>query len=136
KLPLEMTRVQASVPPYRMIFDLPSYCYDVHTRVGLMMLKRLVQGVQGAEGIKEFFHQNKVKSAHKALGEALFFVEGGRIQGELIYEALCCLEQRLFAYQFGLPLNKWDDLRFLVEKALLEGVIDRVREEVLRQHYA
>jgi len=33
-------------------------------------------------------------------------------------------------------LNKWADLRFLVEKALLEGVIDRVREEVLRQRYA
>ena len=119
-----------------MLLDLPSYCYDMHTRVGLMMLKRLVQGVQGAEGIKEFFQQNKVKSAHKALGEALFFVEGGRIQGELIYEQLCALEQRLFAHQFGLSLNEWDDLRFLVEKALLEGVIDRVREEVLRQHYA
>jgi hypothetical protein len=84
----------------------------------------------------EFFQQNKVRSAHKALGEALFFVEGGRMQGELIYEPLCALEQRLFAHQFGLPLNKWDDLRFLVEKALLEGVIDRVREEGLRQHYA
>ncbi len=47
----------------------------------------------------------------------------------------CSLEQRLFAHRFGLPLNKWADLRFLVEKALLEGVIDRVREEVLR-HYA
>ena len=77
-----------------------------------------------------------MKSAHKALGEALFFVEGGRIQGELIYAPLCALEQRLFAHQFGLPSNKWDDLRFLVETALLEGVIDRVREEVLRQHYA
>ena len=102
----------------------------------LTMLKRLVQGVRGAEGIKEFFQQNKVKTAHKALGEALFFVEGGRIQGELIYAPLCALEQRLFAHQFGLPSNKWDDLRFLVETALLEGVIDRVREEVLRQHYA
>jgi len=55
---------------------------------------------------------------------------------QLIYEALCSLEQRLFAHRFGLPLNKWADLRFLVEKALLEGVIDRVREEVLRQRYA
>jgi hypothetical protein len=31
--------------------------------------------------------------------------------------------------------KKWGDLRVLMEKALLEGVIDRVREEVLRQFY-
>jgi len=98
-LPLDLIKVDTPVPPYKMLLDLPSYCYDMHTRVGLMMLKRLVQGVQGAEGIKEFFQQNKVKSAHKALGEALFFVEGGRIQGELMYEPLCRLEQRLFAHQ-------------------------------------
>jgi MgsA AAA+ ATPase C terminal len=37
-LPLEMIRVQTPVPPYKMLFDLPSYCYDMHTRVGLEML--------------------------------------------------------------------------------------------------
>jgi|SRR5271157_549633 len=135
RLPLGMIKVDASVPPYKMLFGLPSYCYDVYTRVGLTMLRRLVQGVEGAEGIKRLLQQNKVKSAHKALGEALFLVEGGRIQGELIYEPLCCLEQRLLAYQFGLPLEKWFDLRVLVEKALEEGIIDRVREEVLHQFY-
>ena len=135
RLPLEMTRVQTPVPPYKMLFGLPSYCYDVHTRVGLAMLKRLVPGVEGAEGIKELFQQNKIKGAHRAVGEALFFVEGGRIQGELIYEPLCDLEQRLSAYKFGLSLNKWLELRVLVEKALAEGVIDRVREEVLHQFY-
>jgi hypothetical protein len=107
----------------------------MHTRVGLAMLKRLVQGVEGAEGIREFFQRNKIKGAHRAVGEALFFVEGGRIQGELIYEPLCDLEQRLSAYRFGLPLNRWWELRVLVEKALAEGVIDRVREEVLHQFY-
>jgi hypothetical protein len=66
---------------------------------------------------------------------ALFFVEGGRIQGELIYEPLSCLEQRLFPYQFGLPLDKWWHLRSLVEEALEKGIIDRVREEVLQQVY-
>jgi len=135
KLPLEMTTVQTPLPPHKMLFDLPSYCYDVHTRVGLAMLKRLVQGVEGAEGIREFFQRNKIKGAHRAVGEALFFVEGGRIEGELIYEPLCGLEQRLFAHQFGLPLNKWLELRVLAEKALANGVIDRVREEVLHQFY-
>jgi hypothetical protein len=134
-LPMEMTRVQAPVPPYKMLFDLPCYCYDMHTRVGLAMLKRLVRGVEGAEGIKELFQQNRIKSAHTALGEALFFVEGGRIQGELVYEPLCCLEQRLFAHQCGLPLNCWCELKNLVKKALQEGVVDRVREEVLHEFY-
>ncbi len=135
RLPLEMITVQTPLPPYKMLLDLPSYCYDVHTRVGLAMLKRLVQGMEGAEGIKEFFQRNKVKGAHRAGGEALFFVEGGRIQGELIYAPLCSLEQRLSAYKFGLPLKRWLELRVLVEKALEEGVIDRVREEVLHQFH-
>jgi hypothetical protein len=105
-----------------MLFGLPSYCYDMYTRVGLRVLKRLVQGVEGAEGIRELFQQNKIKSAYMALGEALLFVEGGHIQGELIYKPLYCLEQRLFAYQFGLPLESWLHLRVLVKKALEEGV--------------
>jgi hypothetical protein len=134
-LPPEMTRVQTPVPLYKILFDLPSYCFDVHTRVGLAMLKRFVQGVKGAEDIRELFQQNKIKGAHRAVGMALFFVEGGRIEGELIYEQLCCLEQRLFAHQYGLPLKSWVELRVLVEKALAEGLIDGVREEVLHQFY-
>jgi len=135
RLPLEISEVPIPVPPYKMLFDLPSYCYDVHTRVGLAMLKRLVQGVDGAEGIGEFFQRNKIKCAHRAVGMALFFVEGGRIEGELIYEPLCGLEQRLFAHQYGLPQESWLELRVLVARALADGVIDRVREEVLQQFY-
>jgi hypothetical protein len=134
-LSLEMTKMQISVPPHKLLMDLPSYCYDMYTRVGQAMLKRIVRGVKGAEGIKELFQQNKVKSPHTVLGEALFFVEGGCIRGELIYEPLCCLEQRLFAYQFGLSLNSWLQLRVLVEKALEDGVIDRVREDVLDERW-
>ena len=104
-LPLEMIKVDTPLPPYKVLFDLPSYSYDMYTRVGLTMLRRLVQGVPGTESIRGLFRENKIKNPHKALGEALFFVEGGRIRGELIYEPLCSLEQRLFAYQFGLPLN-------------------------------
>jgi hypothetical protein len=134
-LPLQMTSVEIPVPPYKMLFDLPSYCYDVHTRVGLAMLRRLVQGVKGAEDIRDLFQQNRVESAHIAVGEALFFAEGGRIRGELVYEPLCGLEQRVFAHQFGLPMDTWLHLRVLVEEALKKGVIDRVREEVLHQVY-
>jgi len=71
RLPLEMTRVQIPVPPYKMLFDLPSYCFDMHTRVGLEMLKRLVQGVEGTEGIRELFQRHKIKGAHRAVGTLL-----------------------------------------------------------------
>jgi hypothetical protein len=79
----------------------------MHTRVGLEVLKRLVLGVEGGEGIKELFQQKKVKSPHRVLGEALFYVEGGRIQGELFYQPLYSLEQRLAAHRTGLSLDSW-----------------------------
>ncbi len=100
-LPLEMTMIQTPIPPFKMLFDLPSYCYDMHTRIGLKTLHRLVREVAAAEGIAEFFRQNEAKTPHKALGMALFFVEGGRIKGEMIYEPLCRLERNVIAHQFG-----------------------------------
>jgi hypothetical protein len=63
-------------------------------------------------------------------------VEGARIAGEMVYEPLCSLEQRVVAHQIGLPLEKWNYLRFLVEKVLRDGVLDRVREEILQGYYA
>jgi len=134
-LPLEMTQIEEPLPPSRILFDLPSYSFDMHTRVGLKVLQKLVRGVDGAEGIRDFFQENKIKNAHRALGDVLFFVEGARIEGELAYEPLCSLEQRVLAHQYGLPFDRWEELRFLLEKALQEGVVDRVRGEVLTQFY-
>jgi hypothetical protein len=135
-LPKEMTGVKAAIPPGRILFGLPSYCYDMHTRVGLEMLRRIVRGVRGAEEIAELLERNKVQNAHRVLGDALFFVEGGRIQGELIYGSVCCLEQRLSAHQYGLTLNDWLHLQMMVLMTLESGIVDRVREDVLRQFYS
>jgi hypothetical protein len=135
-LPMEMTGVQLAVPQHRMLFGLPSYCYDMHTRVGLEMLRRIVRGVRGAEEIAELLERNKVQNAHRVLGDALFFVEGGRIQGELIYGSVCCLEQRLSAHRYGLTLNDWLHLQMIAHDALVSGIVDRVREDVLRQFYS
>ena len=135
RLQFEMTKVEAPLPPYKMIAELPSCAYDIYTRIGLKVLTRLMRGVEGAEAIKDFFKQNKVKSSQQAIGESLFFVEGGRISGELIYAPLSRLEQKVFAHQFGLPMNKWLHLRDLTRKALEDGVIDREREIVLDQFY-
>jgi len=134
-LPAETVTVQTAVPPHVMLFGLPSYSYDMYTRVGLEVLKRFVQGVPGTSCIRDFFLENRGRSRHLALGEALFFEEGGRIRGELIYAPLSDLEQRLFAHHFNLSLSKWLNLRGMVKGALANGVIDRVREEVLGQFY-
>jgi hypothetical protein len=135
ELPLEMTIVTAAIPPHRMLFDLPGYCYDMHTRTGLAVIRWLIHGVRGAEEIRDLFRQNQINTPYKALGEALFFVEGARIEGELIYGPLCHLEQRIIAHQFGLSLKTWLYLQILVERAVVDGVIDRVREDVLDQRY-
>ncbi len=134
-LPMEMTGVQLAMPQHRMLFSLPSYCYDMHTRVGLEMLRRIVRGVRGAEEITELLERNKVQDAHRVLGDALFFVEGGSIQGELIYGSVCCLEQRLSAHRYGLSLHDWLHLQMMVLAALERGIVDRIREEVLHQYY-
>ena len=131
----EMYRRPVRLPPPRLLFDLPSYCYDMHTRVGLETLKRFVAGIRGAEGIRDFFKENRLKSAHRALGVALFFSEGGRIRSELIYDPLSHFERGLIAYQSNLPLYAWMNLQTLVEEALEHGLMDQVREEVLEQFY-
>lgn len=135
RLPFTMTTVTAPCPAHRMMWGLPSYSYDMYTRVGLEMLKRLVRGVHGGEGIRRFFRDNRVKSAHTALGEAIFFEEGGRIRGELVYEPLCRLEQSVFSHQFNLSVDTWMDLRILANKALSDGVVNQIRGEVLDLFY-
>ena len=35
RLPLPMIQIDTPIPPSKLLFDLPSCCYDVHTRVGL-----------------------------------------------------------------------------------------------------
>jgi hypothetical protein len=134
-LPVKRVSVTTPVPPSKLLMALPSYCYDMHTRIGRAVLRWLVQGVRGAVGIRELLRENRVESPHKVLGNALFFVEGARIEGELIYGPLCHLEQRVIAHQLGLLLQTWLQLQILVEQALADGVIDRVREDVLDQRY-
>jgi hypothetical protein len=132
---LELTIDDTPVPPSKILFDLPSYSYDMYTRVGLAVLRWLMRDAKGAEGLRDLLRENKMKAPQKGLGEALFFLEGGRIHGELFYEPLRSLEQRFFARQYGLSLKTWLELQVLMAKALQDGIIDRLREEVLQQFY-
>jgi hypothetical protein len=135
-LPFETFKVQLPIPTYRMLFDLPSYCYDMQTRIGQAMLSRLMRGAFGATAIKDFVYRSRVKGALKGLGEALFFVEGARLEGEMLYPCLSRLEQLLIAHQHGLPLNEFLALQCLVLDALTAGIIDEIREGVLRKAFS
>jgi hypothetical protein len=134
--PTSLTIDETPAPGHKMLLDLPSYSYDVHTRVGLEMLRRLAQGIPGAEAISDLLCRYQVKNAHRALGSALFWIEGGRIRRELLSEPLSSLEQRFFAHKHGLPLDEWWKLHSLVQNALETGLVDRVRAEVLGRFYA
>jgi hypothetical protein len=136
RLPMQMQVVATPLPKHSMLFELPSYCYDVHTRVGLQVLQQLVRGARGAEGIRDFLRHTKIENAHRALGEVLFFLEGARIEGELMYAPLRLLEERFTAYKAGIPSEKWQELGLLLGQALADGVVDRVRDEVLHRFYA
>ena len=70
RLPLEMTRVQTLLPPYKMLFDLPSYCYDMHTRVGLESLKRLIRDIRGH---RKVFSRKPGQSSSQGVGLATVF---------------------------------------------------------------
>jgi hypothetical protein len=134
-LPFEMIPVHAPIPPFTLLSGLPSYCYDMHTRVGLEMLRRLARGTDGSDEIRELLVCHNVSSPHRVFGDALFFVEGGRIAGELTYQPLSSLEQRLFASKHGLPLEAWSRLKCLAKEALNNGVVDCVRKQVVNSVY-
>ena len=89
-------------PMCRRLYGLPSYSYDMHTRVGLAMLTRVAGGVPGAEPLEELFRKCRTRMPHRVLGEALFFEEGGFIRNELQHHLLTFLEQRVFAHKFGM----------------------------------
>ncbi len=134
-LALEQTVSALTPPPSTMLAGLPSYAYDMYTRVGTTVLRRVMEGGEGLEGITSFFRRTRVKDAYTALGEALFFAEGGRIRNELIYRSLADLEQRMFAQKFGLEPETWQVLQGLVEETVHNGVLNLLRKEVLREYY-
>ena len=131
----DMTLSGLPVPSYKLFFELPSYAFDMHTRPGLIVLKRLFMGIDGSTEIRDLIQAHRVDNPTKALGEALFFVEGARIRNELIYPTLSCLEQRVLAQQYGFSLECWQYLCSLVEAGLRNGLLDQIREEVLMKVY-
>lgn len=130
KLPEEMIQNQSPLPVCSTLAGLPSYALDMHTRIGQEMLRRLAHN---AQTIKDFISCTRVKGTLKALGMSLFYVEGGRINGEMLYRSLGEIEQQFVAHRHGLSQSEFATLQGLVLGEINSGVIDRIRAEVLAE---
>lgn len=116
------------LPVYQTLKGLPEYCYDMHTRVGKATLYKAC----GVNAVGQFFHLNPVKSKPDALGWALFFEEGGKVQGRLGDQKLDDLEQLIVAERHGLELDQWLTLRQVVRQLIASGRLTEIREGVLK----
>jgi hypothetical protein len=113
---------------YELLAGLPDYCYDMHTRIGSIVCNRLskLQSIaKHLSGIVE------LDTRTKAVGWALFFVEGGQIAGGMVDPRLSTLEQRFVAAKFGLSLATWQELLNQVREAKAAGLINQKRLEIL-----
>jgi hypothetical protein len=135
-LPFETQEIKECKRPYITIFNLPNFSYDMYTRIGRSVLKRLIKGVPNAREIQDFFQQVPTNDPLNAAGEALFFVEGGFVQGEVFYRPVSQLEQKCFAAQFGLLNEQWSTLKLLMASAIDSGVVDQLRAEELDRRSA
>jgi hypothetical protein len=113
---------------YELLAGLPDYCYDMHTRIGSIVCNRLskLQSIaKHLSGIVE------LDTRTKAVGWALFFVEGGVIAGGLTDPRLNDLEHKFVAAKFGMSLSTWRELMGEVFEAKLSGLVNKKRLEIL-----
>jgi hypothetical protein len=117
------------LPAHQTMYGLPSYAYDMHTRVGKGAIMRLC----GKLPLRQLFASSAPTSKPTAVGWAMFFEEGGKIQGRYASPELDALEQVAVAERMGLPLPVWAELRSLVAAMLASGEVDEIRTSVISQ---
>jgi hypothetical protein len=111
---------------------LPSYAYDMHTRVG----RRALVFCCGRKPIKQFFATHPQIKKLDALGWALFYVEGGLINAELLDENLLEVERELaFAGVGVFERAAWMDLLGVMDELVNNGVLRELRVKSLNESY-
>ena len=135
-LPFPHTLVSCNPPPSAQLHDLPSYSYDMYTRSGREVLRRLIAGGQAAREISAILNAPDARDPLTAVGEALFFVEGGYVKGEVEYADLAAFHHRVFAARFGLSESGWSALRIAMNRIVVDGTIDEMRDRELGIRYA
>lgn len=117
------------MPEFLEVGGLPEYAYDMHTRVGKGALIRLT----GFDKVKKFFEVTPVGDKLRAMGFAMFYVEGGRIKNELISPHLWMLEVRYMAHSFGITVQRFSELMNLMTELIASGDVAKVRAKVYAQ---
>lgn len=108
---------------------LPSYCYDKHTQTGKAALSRAC----ALPAVRKVFNEYRCADKREALGWALFYEEGGRIENELRSTQIGDVEQRFVAHRFGLPGEGWLAVRGAVADFVGSGQLDEIRAYVLEK---
>lgn len=106
---------------------LPSYAYDKHTQVGKAALSRACS----LPLVRKLFNEHPCADKRDALGWAMFYEEGGKIEQELLSTPMADLEQRLVADRFGLPMVSWLAIRGVLSELVASGQMDALRTHVL-----
>lgn len=123
----KLTQTPWTPPPPSLLSGLPSYAYDKHTQVGKAALTR----ASTLPVVRKLFAEHPCSERRDALGWALFYEEGGKIQGELLSMQMADLEQRLIADRFGISPENWKAIRGVVSEIVATGQMDVVRANVL-----
>jgi hypothetical protein len=125
ELPIEMTlKTGGDWPPVTLMYGLPNYCYDQHTRVGLNAIARL------ARKLKLTYAEPR-----KIVGEAVFYLEGVKIKNELHLPELTGMEQEMIPKWISISYDAWMELRQRVWTALTDGTMDQLRLAALKETY-
>lgn len=121
--------------PSCMIMGLPSYAYDVHTKVGKCVMARL----SGYADAKALFDKYGCRDRMKAVGWAVFYLEGCQIDQELDFGGhsdLIDLERKLAFMSLGVAPEGHAELLNWVSARLLDGTVNNLRKQEVSKHYA
>ncbi|QIN95241.1 hypothetical protein DLP3_078 [Stenotrophomonas phage vB_SmaS_DLP_3] len=122
---------QIPFPVCEMILGLPSYAYDMHTRLGKTILYKLV----GEGEVKTILTESKCNDKMKALGWAMFFCEGGRIEAEQWDLKIANLERKVAYGQFGMSSEEGLGLEAAMQLMIDSGKVNARRTYLGRQMY-
>lgn len=122
------------LPEAKNLYGLPTYTYDMHTRVGKHAIAMLTKHVQKTG---ELLAALPVDTKYawsdmtKLIGWCVFYAEGGRIRNEIWIPKLLELEHRTVWASFHLSMEEGEFLLASVADWIARGDLDKYRKIAL-----
>jgi hypothetical protein len=113
------------------LYGLPSYAYDMHTRVG----RRALHASVAVPEVQQFLAAHRPTKKLDVLGWALFYVEGGRIAGELASPLLAQVELEIAFGSLGLYDQAAMDALQLMRWMVASGKLNQSRDKAIIENY-